>query len=164
MLVTPVLAAIFHLLRLGQAVTSTTVLASLLTTRCREVFLPARSRGGTVTTVSKFETIPVCSPAVSPYTRDFLTLGSILWLKAYWDGKLTWFPFRAFLSYQSCQWWHDHLRFWSPWYTQSFGTPASVSGFLFALFPISASDLLSWALSSTFCNDENVLGLCCPTE
>lgn len=49
MLVTPVLAAISHLLRLGQAVTSTTALASLLTTRCREVFLPARSRGDTVT-------------------------------------------------------------------------------------------------------------------
>lgn len=49
MLVIPVLAAIFHLLRLGQAVTSTTVLASLLTTKYREVFLQARSRGGTVT-------------------------------------------------------------------------------------------------------------------
>ena len=61
MLVIPVLAAIFHLLRLGQAVTSTTVLASLLTTKCREVSLQARSRGVTVTTVSKFEIVPACS-------------------------------------------------------------------------------------------------------
>ena len=49
MLVIPVLAAIFHLLRLGQAVTSTTALASLLTTKCKEVSLQARSSGGTVT-------------------------------------------------------------------------------------------------------------------
>lgn len=49
MLVIPVLAAIFHLLRLGQAVISTTVLASLLTTKCREVFLQARSKDATVT-------------------------------------------------------------------------------------------------------------------
>lgn len=51
MLVIPVLAAIFHLLRLGQAVTSTTALASLLTTKCKEVSLQARSSGGTVTMV-----------------------------------------------------------------------------------------------------------------
>lgn len=53
MLVIPVLAAIFHLLRLGQAVTSTTVLASLLTTKCREASLQARSRGVTVTTLDQ---------------------------------------------------------------------------------------------------------------
>lgn len=59
MLVTPVLAAIFHLLRLGQAVTSTTALASLRTTKCREVFLQAKSSGVTVTMVSVF---PWCPP------------------------------------------------------------------------------------------------------
>nr|XP_020144941.1 uncharacterized protein LOC105874109 isoform X3 [Microcebus murinus] len=40
----PVLAAVFHLLRLGGAVISTITLASLLHTKCGEVFLQARSR------------------------------------------------------------------------------------------------------------------------
>ena len=58
----------------------------------------------------KFETVPLCFPWVSPYTRGLLTLGSILLLKACQGGKVTWFPFRTFISYQSCQCWPDHLQ------------------------------------------------------
>lgn len=65
MLVTPVLAAISHLLRSGRAVTSTTVLASPLTTKCRGVCLQARNSEGTVTTVS-VRLLPPVSSAAGP--------------------------------------------------------------------------------------------------
>nr|XP_020144940.1 uncharacterized protein LOC105874109 isoform X2 [Microcebus murinus] len=64
----PVLAAVFHLLRLGGAVISTITLASLLHTKCGEVFLQARSRDIAVpmftekrrTSVSVFRTFHSC--------------------------------------------------------------------------------------------------------
>ena len=99
MLVIPVLAAIFHLLRLGQAVTSTTALASLLTTKCREVSLQARSRGVTVTTVSKFETVPACSrPPVNQEASWHCQASFCLWPPGV---KVAWLPFLACLAKQS---------------------------------------------------------------
>lgn len=41
-------AAIFHSLKLGQVVISTIALDNLLTTKCREAYLPAKNSDGTV--------------------------------------------------------------------------------------------------------------------
>lgn len=98
MLVTPVLAAIFHLLRLGQAVTSTTALASPHTTKCREVFLQAKSSGVTVTTVSVF---PWWRPTAGG-------LSSPCW------GLPGCVPFSA--PQPPCRCWPDALRAQSPAY------------------------------------------------
>lgn len=102
----------FHLLRLGRAATSTTVLASLLTTKCKEVSLQARSRGGTVTMVSKFEIIPAFSrPPVNQ--EAFLTLPSILLLMASWV-KVADCPSQRFLQSSPA----GAAGSGSPWYTQ----------------------------------------------
>lgn len=107
-LATPVLAAIFHLLRLGQAATSTTVLASLLTTKCREVFLQARSKGGTVTMVS-LRPSPACSLGIIPARES---PGAAWGLSG--CGGLACFPFLVLQPSDRC--WLDSLRAGSPWY------------------------------------------------